>query len=428
MLLLLPAVLYAYNRVDSLREVNLELSKQLSLLENRAHQYRWNRLEETGILSGTTVQAVKVLQDGRLALATSDNGLLIYDGYNYIKVNNEIGTLPDNFVTSVETIGTEIVAVGTASGLIFLNLSDLEPADVPYPDIPEHLPVTCLKYMDNGNLAAGTMGNGIMIFSRDGSVYSSGFLKENDQNSGLITSVLELTEKGRLIVSTAGAGIISIDLTRHKMTPELNLPGANEFYGLAKTDKTLWAGGPQTRDCGKKTVSGWSKFEATELEQLNIAGVFALSDQTLLVGTDDGSFLIDPEKGTLSRLSIPEELTPYPVVAAVEKESRLWLGLSGHGALIYDRKVVTGFSGGAKEPGDLIYDIEINPSDSSVWFAGWDGISIYDRHRWRKLGRAHGPASRHSYRYIFPRRRHPLDRHFRRRGKTCPRRQTSSRP
>ena len=103
-LLSLPATVNANIQVDSLRAANRELTKRLSRLENRAQQNRWNRLEGIGILSGTTVQAVTVLQDGRLALATSDNGLLIYDGLEFILIDSDNGRLPDNFVTAVEPI------------------------------------------------------------------------------------------------------------------------------------------------------------------------------------------------------------------------------------------------------------------------------------------------------------------------------------
>ena len=233
------------------------------------------------------------------------------------------------------------------------------------------------------------MGHGILVISPEGLKYSPGNLKENDENSGQVTAILEKPEKGNLLISTAGAGVFSIDPATRSIKQELSITGANEFYSLAKTGNDIWAAAG-LEGLWHSDLSGWAKYNAQELAGLNVAGVFALSDKKVLVGTDDGAFILDPETGRLSPLTIPEELIPYPVVAAAEKGNRLWLGLSGHGALIYDRGIITGYGSGPKEPGNLVYDIEINPTDSSVWFAGWDGISVFDHQRWRKLGRAHG--------------------------------------
>lgn len=373
--------------IGLLRSENACLVERLQALQARREMYRWSRFPPGPVLrSGTVLQATASVE-GRLAFCTDNRGLVFYDG-DLIEVVDARAGLPDDFVTAYAPVDSFLGWVGTASGLA---LYDHGRVSVPG-DIPAGLreaPVSCLLIDEAGVLWIGTPGTGLWRLDNNTWEHLTAGVDNLPAGTESIND-LALDPFGRGVwAATAGGGVLRFDRDRIDHHPEPLGTGSAEVYCLAADrDGLVWAGTAQA-GAGFLAGTGWRGVNLPAAPGSGVIRITPFGDGNLFFGSTDGAFLYDAARGGFARLPMPEELSPFPVVSAIEWQGALWLSPSDRGLHAFDLSLL---SPHGLEDG--LPDLEIfslaQSQDGTLWCGTRNGAARMEGHRWTTAPAAYG--------------------------------------
>ncbi|HLA39393.1 MAG TPA: two-component regulator propeller domain-containing protein, partial [Candidatus Glassbacteria bacterium] len=390
MLSCLAASLPAQNTDESLKlaqlaQQNRQLRERLQLLEARREAFRWGRFSEGPVLRTGTVISVSPLPDGRLAFATDEQGLILYDGSRFEVLDTATTALTDNFVTAVAAADTSLLYIGTGSGLFVYQNGKVRAVE----GLPAGIPVSCLASGSDGRLWVGTQGSGLWLLQSGAwrnwrAESDSAGLAGNDIND-LATGL----GPDELWAVTAGGGVSHFNTGAWETFQAPLGPGSEEIYSVTlDTDGLVWIG-TVGAGAGFWDGAGWMKAPLPVEEGEGVVQVSLIDGGDLFFGTTSGAWIYRRGENRWERLPVPEELVPYPFVSCAEYHNRLWLSPAGQGLYLFDRGVVRRFSAETGLPSDNVYHVAQAP-DGRFWCATWNGIGVYDGRRWRRIGTADG--------------------------------------
>ncbi len=341
--------------------------------------FRWSSFEQGPLLRTGSVLKTVACPDGRLAFATDNSGLVLYDGVSLQVLDHRAG-LPDDFVTSFVSQDSQSAWIGTAGGLARAEGGRVLPPD----NLPAALRgalVSCLLSDPAGGLWVGTQSAGLWRLDGGGwnCVYgASDSLSEPGQG----INDLALDPAGRAIwAATVGAGLLRVDSRGVQRYPAPLGPGSEEIYCLlAGRDGLLWLGSAGA-GAGFMAGSQWKRLDIPGAENTSVTCLCELGDGSLLFGTTDGAWLYEAAAAAFTRLPLPEELAPYPVISAIESHGSLWLGISGQGLHVFDLELVHRYGPEQGLPDRQPFSLG-QSGDGAMWCATREAVVRLENGRW----------------------------------------------
>ncbi|MCE5269875.1 SpoIIE family protein phosphatase [bacterium] len=358
---------------------NAELRQRLEALQARGEMFRWSAFEQGPLLRTGSVLKSVACPDGHLAFATDNSGLVLYDGVSLQVLDHRVG-LPDDFVTAFVPLDSQAAWIGTAGGLVRAGGGRVLPPD----NLPVSLRgalVSCLLSDPAGGLWVGTQSVGLWRLDGGGwtCVYGA-----PDSLSGPSQGIndLALDPAGRAIwAATVGAGLLRVDSHGVQRFPAPLGPGSEEIYCLlAGRDGLLWLGSAGA-GAGFLAGSQWRRLDIPEAGNAGVTCLCELSDGSLLFGTTAGAWLYEAGAAEFSRLPLPEELSPYPVISAIESHGSLWLGISGQGLHVFDLELVRRYGPEQGLPAPQAFSLG-QSGDGAMWCATREGVVRLENGRW----------------------------------------------
>jgi serine phosphatase RsbU (regulator of sigma subunit)/ligand-binding sensor domain-containing protein len=374
--------------IDSLARENQILKTQLSRLEARRESFRWGRFPRSLVLLSGTVQQMQELPDGRLAFATDGQGAVFFNGTAFEVLDTRSSALADDFVTAVAPLPDGSLYLATASGIQLYR----DGAVSQVPNLPpqlEGVPVTSLAAPDDSRLWLGTQGLGVWYNSPEGWTNWRAGSGASELSHDDISCLAFDSTSGTLWAGTAGGGACVL---RDGNWQRFELPlgeGSEEIYCLTlDSEGRVWIG-TVGAGAGYRDGTGWHVASLGIQPGSMAVSVTPLEGENLMLGTDEGSFILDRALNIRQPLPLPEEIAPYPLISATEAHSRLWLSPSGQGLYLFDRAVVSRYDTEQGLPDNNVYHIT-QSTDSRIWCATWNGVGIFDGRYWAHIGRRHG--------------------------------------
>ncbi len=366
---------------EQLQMENRTLREQIETLDARREMFRWSYFQQGPALRSGSVMKTAVLPDGRLAFATDNRGLVLYDGVS-LEILDRASGLPDDFVTSVAAPDSGSIWIGTGSGLVLYERGRTSR--------PENLPaglqsslISCLLPGRSGGMWVGTQNSGLWRLSTQGWEYVCG---APDSLGGLAAGINDLAADPSgdgVWIATAGEGLWRVDSSGIRKYPSPLGPGSEEIYCLlCSPDGLLWIG---ASGAGAGFMAGGQcrGLPLPSAEGSGVTCLAGLSGGDILFGTTDGTYIYEAATARFNRLPLPAELTPYPVVSAVEKHGSLWLSPSGQGLHVYDRELVKSFGPDEGLPSTRVFSLQ-QSVDGDMWCATGDGLARLEGGVWRQ--------------------------------------------
>ena len=311
MLSCLAASLPAQNTDESLKlaqlaQQNRQLRERLQLLEARREAFRWGRFSEGPVLRTGTVISVSPLPDGRLAFATDEQGLILYDGSRFEVLDTATTALTDNFVTAVAAADTSLLYIGTGSGLFVYQNGKVRAVE----GLPAGIPVSCLASGSDGRLWVGTQGSGLWLLQSGAwrnwrAESDSAGLAGNDIND-LATGL----GPDELWAVTAGGGVSHFNAGAWETFQAPLGPGSEEIYSVTlDTDGLVWIG-TVGAGAGFWDGAGWMKAPLPVEEGEGVVQVSLIDGGDLFFGTTSGAWIYRRGENRWERLPVPRSWYP----------------------------------------------------------------------------------------------------------------------
>lgn len=376
------------DRLAELLQQNRQLAERLNFLEARREAFRWARFAEGSLLRTGTVLSISPLPDGRLAFATDEQGLVIYDGSRFEVLDSTDSPLADNFVTEVAAADSNLLYIGTDQGLFTYEKGIVRKVEN-LPAELESATVSCLASGGDGRLWVGTQGMGLWLLeSAQWRNWRTG-----EDTTGLadddINDIALAPGTGQVWVATAGGGVSRLDGGVWTTFRQPLGEGSQEVYSIiADPDGLVWIG-TVAAGAGFWDGASWLKAPQPVEEGTGVVHVSLIDGGDLFFGTTAGAYLYERNENRWERLPVPEELAPYPIVSSAEFHNHLWLSPAGQGLYLFDRGLIRRYSAANGLPSDNVYNIA-QSADGRIWCSTWNGIGIYDGRRWHRLGRDQG--------------------------------------
>jgi len=227
-------------------------------------------------------------------------------------------------------------------------------------------PITCLRELHNGSLAAGTSDQGLhLIFPYDGGQmmtfnHASGF------PSDWVVSECEDRE-GNLWIGTGGAGLVMMrkNVVRTSEPPD-RWQGRPVLTASTAHDGSLWVG---TEGGGlyQFEKGNWSHFGPSEgLYNPYVWSIAEDEQNKLWVGTWGNGLFTQTATNRLENVSALEQSAPVVLALCSDSPGKLWIG-TGEGLMLYDSGRSTWFG---KENGALRKNVRaiVKGGDGTIWF------------------------------------------------------------
>ncbi len=338
---------------------------------------------------GDVVRSLEVDSDGTLWVGTYE-GLYSLDA-DAMRLRQMEVDLPTSFVMVVREFAPGYLTLGLWDGGVVV-------VDVASKQTIEHWfdlePVYTLLRTDDGTVWAGTWGRGLYALTADGRELHFAADDKGPLEHPVIYSLLQ-DRSGILWVGTNGGGLHKVNPRKRNYLRFSHDPQDPDSLGLGKInvihrDQTgkLWMAvnnvGLYRYDENQDAMIAYRHAPDTPmtLPHSNVSAVLDLGEGRLLVGTNGGLALYQPEVDAFVPWDVlPSERLIYSL--ALVDGRQLWVGTYNHGVYRYDMLTselehfphVPGDP--ASLPNNLVYAI-LPDSQGRVWIGTNDGLSRWD--------------------------------------------------
>ena len=259
--------------------------------------------------------------------------------------------LPSDFVRTFCEDGLGNMWIGTFHGLVQYNLSTQQSRVFTAENRPGGLSDASIWGLikdKQGTIWAGTYFGGVSYFNPGYDIYSRYRFPVDEQSgqSGQVVGRMTEDNKGNLWICTEGGGLAFLNRSTGQFT-HYGYPGKaisqNNLKAIYydKERNALWIGTHLGGLDRLNLSTGQSVFyrnrpqDAASLPA-DIVRDIAPYGRHLVVATQQGVALMDPEKGTFRRILAKERLEAVPSVLVNGHE--LWVATEGKGCYLYDLK------------------------------------------------------------------------------------------
>ena len=313
-------------------------------LQSHGNNLTFRKYQVNNGLSENTVQAILQDRQGFLWFGTKD-GLNRFDGKEYRIFRNNPrnpGSIGNNFVRSIHEDTNGKLWIGTDNRIFIYNpvTEYFSPFEVKTADgVSINSAVTAICAENENIIWIGTMTQGVFCYTKD-----SGKLEqftENDDFNSLNSNLVWRIYKdlsGTIWIGTRGGLSRFNRETRNfqKYTPagSLNIAGDNEILSIHEdADGELWlgtwSGGLFKMD--KQTQTFTCFFDKNKTPYITkIRAISGYEKNRLLIGSDDGLYLMEKTTGAVQRVDDPGDpssLSDQNVYSIYnDREGGIWIG------------------------------------------------------------------------------------------------------
>lgn len=307
-------------------------------------------------------------------------GLYIYDGSDAEHVLLEPNVLaPANAVRGMELDDKGQIWLATRAGLYSLSLAERKPRYYPSSLSAKAFGSVCRL---GNTLYLGTDDMGIVAFDMATCTFAP------YMDLGHVTALSVDCNVGMLYVGTNGNGVHFIDVAKHSVIKSFrhhpDNPDdirSNSVYSLlVDRDGIVWVGlfqmGLDYTLYQRNLFSVYQPFGNSELKYQAIRSI-EVGQTDKLVGTRDGLFYIDEQRGIFRRWAVPQ-LRSQLVMCSYAFQGKYYIGTMGGGMYVFDPLTVS-LTDFAQEPPFVDGQVFCITSDydNNLWIGTSDGVFCY---------------------------------------------------
>lgn len=357
-----------------------------------AKQFYFKKYQVEKGLSHNTVWSI--LQDsyGFMWFGTTD-GLNRFDGQRFIVYRNDIqdpNSIGNNYVQTLFEDSDKNIWIGTNSGIYIYNRKDDNFSHFKKKtryEVSISSEVTKITQTQKGQIWIATLGQGIFIFDPQ-----TEELTQNSQDTSFSWDLSE-SKTHRIYSSSLQEGLICYDLSGKKVesyTSFLNKKDlSNVKINCIKTieDKVWFSVGTNGLYVLDTKTRQIKDFSSSRLHIGNIRAISEYSEQELLIGSDNGLYLLNIFNSNFERVDNPldpRSLSDQSIHSITkDREGGFWIAtyLGGVNYIAQQTKVFDYYPPTHDlnfSTGKIISQI-CEGNDQNIWIGSQDGIKILNK-------------------------------------------------
>ncbi len=350
----------------------------------------------SGYVVSKWVQSVYEVDDGRLLVGTSNQGLKMFDiktsTYKDLLTLNE--DKADIIVRDILAINKNEYWIATQSGIYILNTSNnsyynlRKKYEDPY-SLSDNIVQTLCMDKQHG-IWAGTYFGGVNYYPKQDIIFKKYFPEVNENSiSGNAVSEMQKDKYGMLWIGTEDAGLNKFDPQTGNFinfNPAINKQSVSysNIHGLLVNDDTVWAGtylhGLDLLNINGKRLHNYNTINSS-LGSNFICALLKTNEGNIIAATDKGAYKYIFSTNNFNWI----DALPKAFFRALceDNKGNIWAGTYGDGIYVYNTQ-----TGKAKHyffsinnnqtiASNIINYIYLS-SDKTLWFATEGGLCSYD--------------------------------------------------
>ncbi|MFT3948790.1 MAG: two-component regulator propeller domain-containing protein [Agriterribacter sp.] len=354
----------------------------------------YDLFNHSGYVVSKWIQSIYELQDGRLLIGTSNQGLKLFD--TKTALYKDLLTLNadklDIIVRDIIAVNPDEYWIATQSGIYILNLQtgaiqNLRKEFDPYSLSDNIVQAVCVD--KQGGIWAGTYFGGVNYYPKQAIVFKKYYPKANENSiSGNAVSEIHEDKNGILWIGTEDAGL-------NKFNPQtgvfVNFNPASDrqtisysnIHGLLVDGDRIWAGtylhGLDLLNSDGKRLHNYNTLNSS-LGSNFIGAMLKTKNGNIIAATDKGAYKYLPAANNFERI----EAFPKAFFRALYEDDKgnIWGGTYGDGTYIYNAAtgdlvhILFSINGNQSIACNIINNIYCDRS-GIIWFATEGGLCAY---------------------------------------------------
>ncbi|MFT3751138.1 MAG: two-component regulator propeller domain-containing protein [Agriterribacter sp.] len=354
----------------------------------------YDLFDHSGYVVSKWIQSIYELQDGRLLIGTSNQGLKLFDTKNALY--KDLLTLnadkSDIIVRDIIAVNKDEYWMATQSGIYILNLqtgaiNNLHKEFDPYSLSDNIVQTLCMD--KQGGIWAGTYFGGVNYYPKQAIVFKKYYPKANENAiSGNAVSEIHEDKNGMLWIGTEDAGL-------NKFNPQtgrfINFNPAQDkqtisysnIHGLLVDGDKIWAGtylhGLDLLKSDGKRLHNYNTLNSA-IGSNFIGALLKTKNAEIIAATDKGAYKYIPASNNFERINA----LPKAFFRALYEDGNgnIWGGTYGDGAYIYNPStnqtvhIIFSINGNQSIACNIINYIYCD-AKGVIWFATEGGLCAY---------------------------------------------------